>query len=268
VCLHRRPSSRYRCGSGARAARAHGHLGLVTMSSNTPMRAKPMHQSAAVMSLLAGIGLGACDLPVSDKCRQDQDCLKEYCCNLEPDGASGRCMRLASDGRFLCGEGEPGEQCVAGQTCLDGYCVAACEIDGDCLLGYACVHVTDGSRGGCLKRAQTTCTVPEGCPSDFECVSSLCVSTTATCRQTDGVLERCDRTTLCFMGNCVLAKRCSSGTCDGGVVLSSGAVCNTSALWPAKEADICLDGFCLGDQNCSATTHCQRSADQTLGHCL
>ncbi len=103
---------------------------------------------------------------------------------------------------------------VAGQLCVNGYCIVACSTDGECAAFEGCQSSL------CLpevKRADDCTAAP--CSGDYQCVDSVCRMP------------------------CVVASNCAS---EGVFANCSGGYCRT-------DSEIATSGTCERQRDCGAS---------------
>ena len=170
------------------------------------------------------------------------------------DGKDNDCNGLIDDGA----------QCDNGQSCFNGKCVSACDVDGGnvCGVGRHCDSVTHT----CVNN--TTVGIGEACTADSECTSPLfCAdatvvggnvlpaSATAMCTEPCCSSATCPDGFVCYTPGsggryCVdatkLGRPSTLGTEKGGTSETSATRCRSGLLANGRCADAC----CV-DSNCS-----------------
>jgi MYXO-CTERM domain-containing protein len=213
------------------------------------------------------------------QCNNDADCPDgEYCAGLQgaPGGACFEGGENNNNNGDLKGIGEAcgnGTECASG-VCAGGegtgyFCVQLCDTTDDCPDGYVC-YPLQGGGGACF--AVDVKEIGEGCSSNDECASGVCVSLGGAYFCSDNCTAHTD---------CPCGMKCTATNggnfCEGGApkvsCIPDGETCATDS---ECSSGICLFGVCqiacsifTGDALCPDGQGCGRLVtDKPDGFCM
>jgi hypothetical protein len=189
-------------------------------------------------------GNGQCPVTctLDEDCCPGQQCIGGVCtlqtpcpsgCNWECDKNSGQICNPATG---LCETGSAPLACAsdcdcyAGETCLQGQCVATCEADVDCPEGQIC--------------GDSVCQ-PAACQTRQDCAGPVCL----VCKNGECVppADVCVGDEECCVGY-----HCNFGTCEPD---GEGCQADSDCLDPAKP--VCVDGKCVpSEPECQIDSDC------------
>lgn len=186
-------------------------------------------------------------------------------CQSAGQCSSGVCLRFLNNGVTFCSSScTTNEQCSAGNTCQNNYCVptsnactSQCTSASQCATGYDCTG------GSCVPRGATgdECTVSLVCAACNVCTRESATSDQLYCRSCcsgmgqGGFCDACPNNSCASGASCVALTTGNSSICSPGA--TQPGTCQACNNGMCAEGLVCVQGRCRTGCNPAAPGSCQ-----------